>query len=410
MCGGQPFTASYRYLGMLHRIVPIALLVSCGFQLHAADTLRICTYNVLRYGQSNEDGRTVRFGRILNEIRPHILACQEVEDASIISRFVNDVFTWGSYASAAFTDGQDTDNMLFYDQERLTLLGQRRLPTELRDIAEYTLATKPRVGVQPDTIVVYSMHLKASDESEDALQRGREATVVRNNLTTARYVVACGDLNLYSTQEPAYIAFTSTTAGMGFVDPVGANWVRNVERHAGIYTQATRTSGDAACGGGVGGGVDDRFDYIFLSGPLAQRLVPNSYRAFGNDGVPRLNSAINNPPNQVVSAQLADDLRCASDHLPVTCAVLVGDVPASLRGDNMQPMPQIWPTVADTHVTITGLQPGEPYAVYTTAGDLVFSGTATTNTERHSVTGYASGRYTIASTAGAWRLAFAVVR
>jgi len=400
---------------MINRIVLIATvsLVLQGFvagRLHAADTLRICTYNVLKYSQSNEKGRTAMFGRILNEIRPHILACQEVDDASIISRFVNDVFTWGSYASASFTDGPDTDNMLFYDQERLNLLTQRRLPTELRDIAEYTLATRPRDGMQPDTIVVYSMHLKASDGSANAQQRGREATVVRNNLTAARYVVACGDLNLYSTQEPAYIAFTSTTAGMGFVDPVGSNWVRNVERHSAIYTQSTRTATDGACGGGVGGGVDDRFDYIFLSEPLSQRLVPNTYRVFGNDGVPRLNSAINNPPNQAVSAQLADDLQCASDHLPVTCAVVVGDVPASLRGDNMLPMPSLWPTVADTHVTITGLQPGEPYAVYTTAGDLVFTGSASAPSERHSVAGYASGRYTIASSTGVWRLAFAVVR
>jgi len=400
---------------MIHRIVLIATvsLVLNGFDgvgLQAADTLRICTYNVLRYSQSNEDGRTVRFGRILDEIRPHILACQEVEDASIISRFVNDVFTWGSYASASFTDGQDTDNMLFYDQERLTLLGQRRLPTELRDIAEYTLATKPRAGVQPDTIVVYSMHLKASDGSENAQQRNREVSVLRSNLASGKYMIACGDLNVYSPQEPAYRSLTAPASGVAFVDPLGSSWARNIERDARIYTQATRTDGDGACGGGVGGGIDDRFDYILLSTPLAQRLVPNSYRAFGNDGVPRLNSAINTPPNQVVSAQLADDLRCASDHLPVTCAVVVGDVPASLRGDNMLPMPSLWPTVADTHVTITGLQPGEPYAVYTTAGDLVFTGSASAPSERHSVAGYASGRYTVASSTGVWRLAFAVVR
>jgi endonuclease/exonuclease/phosphatase family metal-dependent hydrolase len=350
------------------------------------------------------------FGRILNEIRPHILACQEVDDASIISRFVNDVFTWGSYASAAFTDGPDTDNMLFYDQARLELVGQRRFPTELRDIAEYTLRTKPSAGFQPDTIVVYSMHLKASDGTTNAQQRGREVGVLRSNITNTKYMVACGDMNIYSTSEPAYRAFTIPDSGPAFVDPMGSSWVRNVERHAALYTQATRTATDGACGGGVGGGLDDRFDYIFLTDPLAQRMIAGSYTVFGNDGVPRLNSGVDDPPNQVVSSQIAADLRCASDHLPVFCTVVVGDVPARLRGDAAIPVPSLWPTVADTHVTISGLIPGEPYAVYTTTGDMVFSGVASTTTERHSVAGYASGRYTVTSSTGTWRLAFAVVR
>ena len=44
--------------------------------------------------------------------------------------------------------------------------------------------------------------------------------------------------------------------------------------------------------------------------------VPGSYNEYGNDGN-HFNDSINQPPNAVVSQQIADALHYASDHLPV---------------------------------------------------------------------------------------------
>ena len=122
--------------------------------------------------------------------------------------------------------------------------------------------------------------------------------------------------------------FASALVGRG----EGTQWVRNDRAYASFYTQCTRKTTLGSCGGGVDGGVDDRFDYILVSNELAPRVVPGSYTAFGNDGVPRLNDAIDEPTNQRVSAAMAAALKCASDHLPVYVDVIIGDVQASVEG------------------------------------------------------------------------------
>lgn len=313
-------------------VLTLAAWLLCWQSASAADTVRICTYNALKYSVSNEDGRIPLFKRVLDSIRPDILLCQEVDDASLGSRFPADVLTWASFAASPYIDGPDTDNQLLFDQAKFTYLGQRRITTTLRDIAEFTLATRPTNGLEPDTLVLYSVHLKASNDDASAAQRAREVDRLLASLTTHRYAVIAGDFNIYSPQEAAYTKLVGPAATRVFVDPLGTSWVRNSSTFAAIYTQCTRNVVLGSCGGGVDGGVDDRFDYILTSADLAGRVVPNSYTAFGNDGVPRLNSAIDDPPNQRVSAEMAAALKCASDHLPLYVDIVLGDVQASVEG------------------------------------------------------------------------------
>ncbi|MCU0331202.1 MAG: endonuclease/exonuclease/phosphatase family protein [Candidatus Kapabacteria bacterium] len=376
------------------------VLVTSAVHLAALDTIRVCTYNVLRFSVDNEDGRTARFARILDSIRPHILACQEVDDASIIPRFVNDVFTWGSYAAAVYNDGPDTDNMVFYDQTIFRLLDQRVFATELRNIAEYTFERRAESGEQPDTLVVYSVHLKASDASSDVQQRAREMNVLRANLTSHRYAVVVGDYNIYGPTEPAYRALVAPSSGRRFVDPVGTSWGRNDSRQANIYSQASRTDGDGACGGGVGGGLDDRFDLILPSEELAERLLPTSYSVFGNDGQARLNASVAVPPNTRVSASLAEDLRCASDHLPVYCDFVLGSPTASVRFSPSMTTLSITVGKGASAITVRGLTAGTSYTVYDTTGRAVLRVTAEGPVETWDVSRLPSGRYSIADTAG----------
>jgi hypothetical protein len=80
----------------------------------------------------------------------------------------------------------------------------------------------------------------------------------------------------------------------------------------------------------VDGGVDDRFDFILPSTELAPRLIKGSYTHVGNDGVPRLNSGIDNPVNKKYSPEMVDALKCGSDHMPIYVDMVLGDVPASV--------------------------------------------------------------------------------
>jgi len=297
----------------------------------AADTVRVCSYNVLNYSLSNDDGRTPMYAAIMNEIRPDVLMCTEVVDATMGPRFVTDVLTHAPFAATPFIDGFDTDGQLFYNQLKFDFIDQQRISTALRDIAEFTLVTKHNDGLPEDTVVFYAMHLKASDGSQNETARMLEVQRFRASVSAQPYVVIGGDMNFYSTNESGYQHFLQPPTGRSFVDPLGTSWSRNNAQWTHIYTQCTRLSIASGCGGGVDGGMDDRFDYFFISPQLQPRFVSNSYIAYGNDGPARLNKSINDPPNTIVTAEIANALHCASDHLPIYMDIVLGDIQASVE-------------------------------------------------------------------------------
>ncbi len=314
---------------MIRGIIISAWLVgACA--AYATDTVRVCSYNLLKFSQDNEDGRIPQFKRILDSIRPDIVVCSEVADASVGPRFVSEVLTWDPFAATPYYDGPDTEITVLYNQRVLRLLGTKRIPTELRDIFETTLEHLDDKGDPDDTIVVYGLHLKASSSSSDEAQRQREVSSMNARMTTLAKVLICGDFNVYSPGESAMQALIGPSAPRRFIDPLGTNWRRNDASFASFYTQCTRATTISACGGGVDGGIDDRFDFILASTDLAPRVLTSTYTAFGNDGAIRFNKSINDPPNQKVSAEIAAALLCASDHLPIYVDVVLGDVPASV--------------------------------------------------------------------------------
>lgn len=365
----KPPAPSYRPLRVLFITIVFAATVACCSTASAADTIRVCSYNTLFFSQSNEDGRVPLFHQILDSLRPDIVVFQEVDDGTLGPRFITDVLTYAPFAASPYIDGPESDNQLLYDQSKFTYLGQRRISTSLRDIAEFTVVTLPDNGVQPDTVVLYSVHLKASDGSSEAAQRASEINALMATVTDLRYALVCGDYNIYSPNEAAYKALTGPTALRRFVDPLGSNWTRNSATYAPIYTQCTRNVTLGACGGGVDGGLDDRFDLILVSEALSTRIIPGSYRPFGNDGVPRLSASIDEPPNTLVSASMAAALKCASDHLPLSVDIIVGETPAGIE-DIEQPS-AISANPSAGRFQIAFLTPGEPLRVYNSQGKLV---------------------------------------
>lgn len=391
---------------LLRYLAWAVVAVTCTSAVRATDTIRLCTYNALKFSLANEDGRVPLFHLILDSLRPDIMVCQEVEDATLGPRFVSDVLTYASFASSPFIDGEDTDNQLLYDQNKFAFISQRRISTTLRDIAEFIVATTPANGIQPDTLVLYSVHLKASDGSSEAAQRAVEVNTLMSTVTAHRYAVICGDLNLYTPNETAYKAITSASAVRRFVDPLGTNWVRNTAASAAIYTQCTRFTTLGSCGGGVSGGLDDRFDFIFVSEPLESRLVPGSYRPFGNDGVPRLNASIDEPPNTLVSASMSAALKCASDHLPLSVDLILGETPAGID-DVVQPV-ELSPNPSTGRFQILLQKPGHTIRVYNTHGKLVYESLTTQEVETVNLDAQPVGVYQIRY--DRWTLQLVIVR
>ena len=159
-----------------------------------------------------------------------------------------------------------------------------------------------------------------------------------NNLAPNFFIVG-GDFNIYSnnsSSEPAFDMLTSNSDdndGQMF-DPINriGHWHNN-SSYSDVHTQSPRTS---SFGGGANGGMDDRFDWLFVSQSILDQdspmqYVEGSYCAVGNDGN-HFNDAINDGNNNSVSEEIANALHDASDHLPVYMDVWFDDITYSDQG------------------------------------------------------------------------------
>lgn len=290
----------------------LTLIVILSLNSVSAQNLKIMTYNLLAWSESNEDGRTSQMQKIFTAINPDIIVMQEVVEEAAINKLRTSLVN-RSYSMMEYKDIEDTECCCFYDPSLYSPISTKFIATSLRDISVYNLV---EIKTQ-DTFRIYTAHFKAADD--EATQRAEEAQLMYDDLfqymeRPKTHIIAAGDFNIYSPKEQAYITLAGARALPTLYDHQGS-WERNSTNYLTHYTQATRTNSDGACGGGVGGGVDDRFDYVLVSETLKDRVL--KYVNFGNDGKNRLNSAIDNPPNEIYGDEMAQALRCASDHLPV---------------------------------------------------------------------------------------------
>jgi endonuclease/exonuclease/phosphatase family metal-dependent hydrolase len=320
-------------------LLVVALVVLLGVLAEAvrADTLRVVTYNSLNFNGQPSAARLPYYRTTMRAINPDIVILQEItgrttqqvqdnSDLLLSSVFLelNDDWT-----AVPFLLGPDTQNLCFYRNTKVASVSRRAIPTELRDIDEFVF--RPAVNDTAARLHVFEAHLKASDTDDDAAQRGREATVLRNELEllpTGSNFIVCGDFNLYHETEAAYtvmLATTPSTNGQLF-DPINqfGDW-HDHAAYAPYHTQSTRAA--ALPDGGASGGCDDRFDFILASGALMDTtdsyVISSTYKAFGNDGA-HFNSAINAPPtNTAVPDSVANALYHGSDHLPVTVDIVL---------------------------------------------------------------------------------------
>jgi len=333
-----------KMLGMKSTLRWLILCVGALGIAHAQtyDTLRVMTYNILNYPGNNSASRNPEFRKILHAIDPDVLIVQEMQSSSGVNEFLNQVLNSGqpgTYSSALFLDGPDTDNAFYYKSSRVSFQGQVTLSTALRDINGYIV--RP-AGVTADSLDfrIYSAHLKASQGFED--DRAAEVNIVRNHLNAlgpGHYIFG-GDFNLYTSNESAFDIATQNQADNDgrLYDVLGQSgtW-HNSASFASIHTQSPRLTdiGD----GGSSGGMDDRFDFLLPTYPFqtlpSWQAIPGSYIEYGNDGN-HFGQSINNGTNSAVPDSIADALHVSSDHLPVYMDI-VRQVTASPAVTLLQP-------------------------------------------------------------------------
>ncbi len=305
----------------------ILLYLLLSSNLLSQDTVRIMTYNLLKY-PNNASTRNEHFANVIENINPDIIVCPEMLSQSGVNQFLSTNLS-DDYIAYPFKDenGSDTDNALFYKDSLISVINYRGITATPRKISEYTIIHKD----SPDTLIVYGVHLKASDGTDEAAQRYDSALRIRfftDKFSPGSHFMVLGDFNIYRASETAFQKLLAQDGTGYFVDPIdeSGNWHNNSAfRH--IFTQSTRSEnlGD----GGATGGLDDRFDMILVSESLMDTsgiyYIEQSYTAYGNDGR-HFNNSINVQPNDAVSPDIANSLYYASDHLPVYADFIFSDV------------------------------------------------------------------------------------
>ena len=314
-----PATMNLRSI-LFYSILLFFLLITLSAPVFAQDIpFRVMTYNSLRMSD-NDGNRQEAFQKVFDASEPDIVIVQEVVDvegAEILLAALN--ATSAEFKMAPFIDGADTDNAFFYRSDLIQFISQDIIPTNLREISEYV------VQVGDNQVSILGTHFRAGDGAYRENERFDEAVILRDHLAslpdTTEFIVA-GDFNISESNEAAYQRLTQDIPGdsgrlRDLVDNSMVGRWRNNPDFARVHSQSPRTQ---SFNGGASGGLDDRFDFIFgsygLNDETGIEYLEGSYTVFGNDGL-HFNKAITDGPNLAVSAEVAQAIHDASDHLPV---------------------------------------------------------------------------------------------
>ena len=225
----------------------------------------------------------------------------------------------------------DLQNLIYFDSSKFILESQDEVTTIFRDFNRYTIKLNTiEQTTNPIYLEIFVCHLKASDGSDNENLRLQMVNDLQsylinplNNFDGNSFILLAGDLNVYSSSEPAFQELIDNTNTITFSDPANriGDWHTNVS-YLDVFTQSTRTSSSL---GGSTGGFDDRFDFIMTSENMLSNsdlfYVSDSYQVYGNNNN---SSCFNQEINSGFCSgdEFSFDIRNAlynfSDHLPVT--------------------------------------------------------------------------------------------
>ena len=304
----------------------VSIFLIAIVSLLAQTNFTFMTYNALKFPDEYGEERLEYFQEIFDQVEPDILVMQEIQNTYGAMDMLALLNNQGEYYSRSqFVSNGDMSSVLFYKHDIVSLLEQDVIDAWPRDHSEF------HVEIDGIDFYIYSCHLKAGSTGDDEEYRLTAVTSLREHLSTlpsgSEFIIA-GDMNFYEDSEPAYQKFTgseSDNTGRCFdLCPQVGNWHEN-QSFAEVHSQSPRTN---QFWGGIGGGLDDRFDFIFgnysINNGSNLEYVEDSYQVFGNDGE-HYNQSVNDGYNSAVAPYVADALYYASDHLPVIADFTISD-------------------------------------------------------------------------------------
>ncbi|MCS7189035.1 MAG: hypothetical protein RMJ66_05340, partial [Bacteroidia bacterium] len=255
------------------RMVILLPLVGLG-----QDTIKVMACNLLRYGATpgycDLTCKDQQLRTIISYVRPDLIGINEISNSPLLfRRLLDSVLNVGGinyWRSSLYQNPSNSPivSALFYDSRRFGWLGQSHITAQggLRDIYAFHLYYKePNLSQTQDTLflTVIVVHFKAGNTTEDAQLRAQAAWEIKQYiqnlpLNRRKFIIQMGDHNLYTDTEEAYQALRQVLVDPG---PAGA-WSGN-STYAFFHTQSTRLQ--MLPDEGLGGGLDDRFDFIFFS-------------------------------------------------------------------------------------------------------------------------------------------------
>ena len=398
---------------MRHTIIFLSLLffsISC----YSQNTIKTMFYNVLWFPELNPN-RIDLLQEVLQDYEPDIfMVCelQNQEGADAILNIGLNSDGNSNYSAAPYFENQsgggDLQQALFYRNDMFVLENTEIINTPVRDINKYTLLLNTaNQDTNPIRIYAYVTHLKSSQGGANQQLRLSMVEAFVNDtqqLEEDAYVLFAGDFNIYTSTEPAYLEILDQTNNIAMADPINTPgaWNNN-EDFTAVHTQSTRTS-SSGFGGGAGGGLDDRFDFIMVSQNMMTDSNLNykvdSYKAYGNNG-----NCYNNDINDincggVYNQVIRDALYNMSDHLPVVME-LETDQEIVLLNVPQHNAPQPF-SLKNTLVSdiITIYNPGsntkdDRFGIFNTLGQELLEFKTSTNTTILNVAPFVKGVYYI---------------
>jgi endonuclease/exonuclease/phosphatase family metal-dependent hydrolase len=345
-----------RAIARAARTLVLAMAATLALSL-PAHALRLVNYNITNYPGNNSATRDPHFRTVLSTLAADVVVVQEMQSQAGVNQFLGNLnaIEPGQWSAAAFYNGNDTDNALFYKPAAVEVLGSWAWYPNPGNLLRYVTCWRLRpVGYTRAELRVYSQHLKASSGSANEAQRLAEAIGIRdsmNNVPPGTQSILTGDFNIYRSSEAAFQKLLEVQADNDgrLYDPLNAVGTWNAANFAAIHTQCPCL--DCPPGSGFsGGGLDDRFDMFLPTYTLNDNqgidLIPGTYVPVGNDGW-HYNLNITDPPTIPEGAGYATALWNSSDHLPVRVDLRLPpkvSAPAALAlgtsiGGNSLPLP-----------------------------------------------------------------------
>ena len=107
----------------------IILFFSVVYSSYGQDTVKIVTYNLLRF--DGDTDRNVYFRKVVDELSADIYITQELSNNSGVSNFLNNILNPGGqdkFLSAKFYDDHDIDQALFFNKDKLFKCSDKTAP------------------------------------------------------------------------------------------------------------------------------------------------------------------------------------------------------------------------------------------------------------------------------------------